>query len=228
MTETVLQLDKVALTLNAQSGPVKILRDIDLVAHAGETVSIVGPSGSGKSSLLAVSAGLERVTGGQVRLLDQDITAMSEAGLARLRRGRVGFVFQSFHLMPAMNALENVMSALEIAGLSDARSKAEAALDRVGLSHRLTHYPAQMSGGERQRVALARALSIDPEIVFADEPTGNLDGQASQSVVDMLFETLPQTGAALVLVTHDLDLAARAERTISMKDGRIEPDRTAA
>lgn len=222
MNQVVLQLDQVHLTLSADSGPVEILKDITLSVEAGETVSIVGPSGSGKSSLLAVSAGLERATGGAIHLLGQDITRLSEAALAKLRRGRVGFIFQSFHLMPAMTALENVMTALEVADRGNAREKAREALDIVGLTHRLGHYPAQMSGGERQRVALARALSVEPDIVFADEPTGNLDGTSGQVVTDLLFETLPERGAALVLVSHDLELAARAGRTITMKDGRIE------
>ncbi len=220
-TAAVLTMRDVRLTLDAASGPVDILNGVDFTARKGETAAVVGPSGSGKSSLLAVAAGLERATGGEIRLLGEDVRALSEARLARLRRGRVGFVFQSFHLLPTMNALENVLAPLEIAHVRDAADRARAALELVGLAHRLTHYPGQLSGGERQRVAVARALAPDPEIVFADEPTGNLDQTIGAKIADMLFELASAKGAALVLVTHDPDVAARADRRLSMNEGRI-------
>lgn len=224
MTDThdpVLSLNNVELTLPAASGPVHILKGVSLDVAPGESVSIIGPSGSGKSSLMAVAAGLERASGGDIRLLGQVLGDQSEGDLARLRRGRVGFVFQSFHLMPTMTALENVMAPLEISRQRDAREAAERALGIVGLDHRLSHYPGQLSGGERQRVAVARALAVKPDIVFADEPTGNLDGAAGAMIADLLFDATRATGAALVLVTHDRELAKRADRQIAMNDGRI-------
>ena len=217
----VLSLRGVELTLPAASGPVEILRGVDLDAAAGESIAVIGPSGAGKSSLISVAAGLERASGGDIRLLGESVTGRSEGALARLRRGRVGFVFQSFHLMPSMTALENVMTPLELAGRREARKAAEAALDSVGLSHRMTHYPGQLSGGERQRVAVARALAVEPEIIFADEPTGNLDGEAGSRVADLLFDAAKARGATLVLVTHDRDVAARADRIETMRDGRL-------
>jgi putative ABC transport system ATP-binding protein len=225
MTDTslppVLSLSDVELTLMAASGPVHILDHVSLEVKPGESVAIVGPSGSGKSSLMAVAAGLERATSGEIRLLGQTVTGRSEGELARLRRGRVGFVFQSFHLMPTMTALENVMAPLEIARQDRVRERASEALGLVGLQHRLTHYPGQLSGGEKQRVAVARALAVGPEIIFADEPTGNLDTAAGGMIADFLFEASRQHGAALVLVTHDRELASRADRLVEMRDGAI-------
>jgi putative ABC transport system ATP-binding protein len=228
MTETiatmpVLTLSDVELTLPASSGPVHILKGVNLTVMPGESLAIVGPSGSGKSSLMAVAAGLERASSGEIRLLDKAVRKQSEGALARMRRGRVGFVFQSFHLMPTMTALENVMAPLEIAREKDVRNRAEIALETVGLTHRLGHYPGQLSGGERQRVAVARALAVRPDIVFADEPTGNLDSAAGGMIADLLFDAAKAGKAALVLVTHDRQLAARADRMIEMLDGRIVP-----
>jgi putative ABC transport system ATP-binding protein len=216
-----LSLRAAELTLPASAGPVHILKGIDLDIFPGESVAIVGPSGSGKSSLMAVAAGLERASGGEITLLGKPVRDSSEGKLAKLRRGRVGFVFQSFHLMPTMTALENVMAPLEIAQQKNVRDRAREALVTVGLEHRLTHYPGQLSGGERQRVAVARALAVKPDIIFADEPTGNLDTEAGSIVADLLFKAASAGGAALVLVTHDRELAIRANRVIEMLDGRI-------
>jgi len=219
--KTLLSLRAAELTLPASSGPVHILKGIDLDIVPGESVAIVGPSGSGKSSLMAVAAGLERASGGEITLLGKPVRDSNEGKLAKLRRGRVGFVFQSFHLMPTMTALENVMAPLEIARQKQVRERALEALVTVGLEHRLTHYPGQLSGGERQRVAVARALAVKPDIIFADEPTGNLDSEAGTIVSDLLFNAASAGGAALVLVTHDRALAKRADRMIEMLDGRI-------
>ena len=190
---TVLRLQDVHLSLPATSGEVHILKGIDFAAEAGESVAIVGPSGSGKSSLISIGAGLERATSGKVELLGTDLQDQSENQLARLRRGRVSLVFQSFHLLPTMTALDNVRAALEIAGLDDVETRAKEALAAVELSDRLTHYPGQLSGGERQRVAVARALASDPELVFADEPTGNLDTSTGTGVADLLFRICSET-----------------------------------
>ncbi len=216
-----LELRDVTLALDAGARRVDILKGVSIQVEPGESVAVVGPSGSGKSSLLSVAAGLERATGGSIRMLGEDVRALDEDGLARLRRGRVGFVFQSFHLAAGMTALENVMTPLEIARRDRPRARAAAALESVGLADRMTHYPTQLSGGERQRVAVARALTVEPEIVFADEPTGNLDAAAGARVADLLFALAREKGAALVLVTHDRDLAARADRAVTMADGRI-------
>jgi putative ABC transport system ATP-binding protein len=216
-----LVLDAVALTLPSSAGPVNILRGVDLVVSAGERVAVVGPSGSGKSSLIAVGAGLEEPTAGTVRLFGQDLSKLNEDGRARLRRGRAALVFQSFHLLPNMTAEENVATPLEIAGTRDALPTARDWLGRVGLSGRLTHYPHQLSGGEQQRVALARALAARPALLFADEPTGNLDGATATSVADLMFNLVAEVGAALVMVTHDPSLATRADRIVRMADGRI-------
>jgi putative ABC transport system ATP-binding protein len=221
LADPILSLRAAELTLPASAGPVHILKGIDLDIFPGESVSIVGPSGSGKSSLMAVAAGLERASGGEIILLGESVRDRSEGKLAKLRRGRVGFVFQSFHLMPTMTALENVMAPLEIAHQTDVRDRAREALITVGLEHRLTHYPGQLSGGERQRVAVARALAVKPEIIFADEPTGNLDTEAGTIVSNLLFDAASAGVAALVLVTHDRALAKRADRMIEMLDGRI-------
>jgi len=216
-----LVLSDVCLTLSAQSGPVQILKGVDFTAGRGECVAIVGPSGSGKSSLISVAAGLERATSGSIVLLGQALEEQSEDDLARLRRGRVSLVFQSFHLLPSMTALDNVRLPLEISKQDDVTRLAEEALIAVGLGHRLRHYPGQLSGGERQRVAVARALASSPDLVFADEPTGNLDAEAGKDVADRLLAIARDRGATLILVTHDHQLAARADRMVTMQDGCI-------
>ena len=220
MTEA-LRLKDVWLTFSSASGPLDILKGLGFVAQAGESVAIVGPSGSGKSSLIAVAAGLERATRGEVTLLGERIESYSEDQLAQLRRGRVSMVFQSFHLLDTMTALDNVRVPLEIARLDKIETRANDALAAVGLSARRSHYPGQLSGGERQRVAVARALASNPAIVFADEPTGNLDAESGRVVADLLFSIARDRGATLVLVTHDSELAARAGRTVRMHDGHI-------
>lgn len=220
-TTTPLSLDAVTLTLPSAAGPVEILRGVSLAVEPGERVAVVGPSGSGKSSLIAVAAGLEQPTSGTVRLFGQDLARLGEDGRAKLRRGKVSLVFQSFHLLPNMTAEENVSAPLEIAGRASAGKTARDWLARVGLTERLRHYPHQLSGGEQQRVALARALAIQPELLFADEPTGNLDAANAGGVADLMFELVAETGAALVLVTHDPALAARADRQIVMGGGLV-------
>lgn len=220
MTEA-LRLKDVWLTFPSASGPLDILKGLDFVAQAGESVAIVGPSGSGKSSLIAVAAGLERASRGEVTLLGERIESYSEDQLALLRRGRVSMVFQSFHLLDTMTALDNVRVPLEIARLDKIETRANDALAAVGLSARRSHYPGQLSGGERQRVAVARALASNPAVVFADEPTGNLDAESGRVVADLLFSIARDRGATLVLVTHDSELAARAGRTVRMHDGHI-------
>ncbi len=214
-------MQQVVLTLEAASGPVEILRGVSVSVSRGEIVSVIGPSGSGKSSLISVAAGLERPTSGEVSLLGEPLSGLNEDGLAKLRRGRATMVFQSFHLIPTMSAYDNVRAPLEIAGLDDVDGLARKALDDVELSHRLDHFPGQLSGGEQQRVAVARALACGPEIVFADEPTGNLDARSGKHVADLLFGLAGDRGATLVMVTHDLELAKRADRTIAIDDGRI-------
>lgn len=220
MTPT-LFLESVHLSLPSRSGPVEILRGVHLSVEAGEVLALVGPSGSGKSSLISVAAGLEPPTAGRVCLLGEDLRRRSEDELARLRRGRVSLVFQSFHLIPTMTALDNVRVPMEVAGFKDAAARARAGLEEVGLGHRLRHYPGQLSGGERQRVAVARALAPDPQIVFADEPTGNLDSQTGEGVADRLIAIAREKGASLVLVTHDPVLARRGDRIVQMKDGVV-------
>ena len=216
-------LEDVALTLPSAAGPVEILRGLDVSVAAGERVALVGPSGSGKSSLIAVAAGLEQPSAGRVRLFGHDLARLDEDGRARLRRGRVSLVFQSFHLLPNMTAEENVAAPLEIAGQADAGAVARGWLERVGLSARARHYPHQLSGGEQQRVALARALAPRPALLFADEPTGNLDAANARQVADLIFTLAAETGAALVIATHDAALAARADRTVRMAGGEILP-----
>jgi putative ABC transport system ATP-binding protein len=221
MSDPVFHLSDVVLSLNGNAGAVDILRGITLDVQARETVALTGPSGSGKSSLLMVMGGLEQATSGTVNALGENLSAMNEDALARFRLGRMGIVFQSFHLIPTMTALENVATPLELAGDPDAFPKAEAALETVGLEHRADHYPAQMSGGEQQRVALARACAPRPEILLADEPTGNLDSANGAAIMDLLFNLRDQYGATLILVTHDPKLAERCDRAISLADGRI-------
>lgn len=221
MTDTVLSLDDARLTLDGNAGPVEILRGISLNINRGESVGLTGPSGSGKSSLLMLMGGLERASGGRVTALGQDLTAMDEDALARFRRGAMGIVFQSFHLVPTMTALENVALPLEIAGVGDARARAEAELAAVGLAHRRGHYPSEMSGGEQQRVALARAVAPRPAILLADEPTGNLDAANGAAIMDLLFGLRDRHGATLVLVTHAPELAARCDRVVQIADGRV-------
>lgn len=202
-------------------GVVAILSAIDVAVNAGEVVGILGPSGSGKSTLLGLLAGLDRPSGGRVSLLGQDLAALDEDGCAALRAGRVGFVFQSFQLLPGMTALENVALPLQIAGRSGARDQAGRLLGEVGLAHRVDHLPRQLSGGEQQRVALARAFAGDPQVLFADEPTGNLDTDSGQRVTELLFGLRDRVGSALVLVTHDQQLAARCDRVIRLDAGRV-------
>jgi putative ABC transport system ATP-binding protein len=221
MGQSVLALKAAMLTLAGNAGPVEILKGIDLDVAAGETLGLIGPSGSGKSSLLMLMGGLERATSGSVRALDADLTAMDEDQLARFRRANMGVVFQSFHLIPTMTALENVAIPLELAGHADAFARAEAELRTVGLGSRMDHYPSQMSGGEQQRVALARAAAPRPAILLADEPTGNLDGVNGQAIMELLFGLRDRYGATLVLVTHAPELAARCDRVVRLADGRI-------
>ena len=218
----IIELDAVRLTLPSAAGPVNILRGIDLAIARGEAAGLVGPSGSGKSTLLMVLAGLERPSSGRIRAAGEDLTALGEDGLARFRRDRVGIVFQSFRLIPTMTALENVAIPLEFAGRADAFERAEEELRLVGLGHRLTHYPGQLSGGEQQRVALARAVAGDPEILLADEPTGNLDQATGAEIIALMFDLHARKGTTLVLITHDEALAARCDRVIRLRDGLVE------
>jgi putative ABC transport system ATP-binding protein len=214
-------LEDVALTLASAAGPIDILRGISLDLQPGETVALLGPSGSGKTSLLMVLAGLERPSRGRVMLAGQDLGGLDENGLARLRRSHVGIVFQSFHLLPTMTALENVAIPLELVGDRGALAAAAAALARVGLGHRLGHYPGQLSGGEQQRVAIARAFVAGPVLLLADEPTGNLDGATGRVVIDCLFEEHARLGTGLLLITHETGLAERCDRQLHLEDGRI-------
>ncbi|WP_425407425.1 ABC transporter ATP-binding protein [Hwanghaeella sp.] len=222
--DTIIALKDLRLTLGSEAGEVNILRGIDLTVGSGETVSIVGPSGSGKTSMLMVIAGLERASGGQVTIGEKDFTRLSEDQLALFRRDNLGIVFQSFHLVPTMSALENVAIPLELAGRRDAFDRSRALLERVGLGHRLTHYPGQLSGGEQQRVALARAFVAEPKLILADEPTGNLDAGTGQQVIDLMFEMSDHQDTTLMLITHDPALAKRCRRVVRMGDGVIEED----
>ncbi len=214
----------VFLELSSAAGPVNILRGIDLAIERGETVAMVGPSGAGKSSLLMVVGGLERATAGTIEVAGQSLERLDEDGLAAFRRENVGIVFQGFHLIPTMTALENVALSLEFAGVPDAFARAAEALRHVGLEHRLKHYPAQLSGGEQQRVAIARAFVGKPKLLLADEPTGNLDGVTGRAIVDLLFALASETGATLLLITHDEALAHRCRRVVHIADGRIAGD----
>ena len=222
--EPIVELRDVHLTLGSESGEVNILRGVDLEIARGETLAVVGPSGSGKSTMMMIVAGLERPSRGLVRVAGQDFAALDEDGLALFRRARVGIVFQAFHLIATMTARENVAVPLEFAGVADAFARAEAALERVGLGHRLAHYPGQLSGGEQQRVALARAMVAEPDLLLADEPTGNLDRATGAPIVDLMFELAERHGTTLVLITHDRDLAERCRRTVRMHDGRVSDD----
>ena len=224
MSDPILSLRDVSLTLKGNAGPVRILHGIDLDVARGETLGLVGPSGSGKSSLLMLIGGLESATSGSVLALGQDLTRMDEDRMARFRRDHMGVVFQSFHLIQTMTALENVATPLELAGVADAFDRAAAELSAVGLGARMDHYPAQLSGGEQQRVALARAAAPRPAILLADEPTGNLDGANGQAIIEMLFGLRDRHGATLVLVTHAPELAARCDRVVQIRDGRIVAD----
>jgi len=224
----VIALTDVSLTLTSRAGPVEILKRVDLAVTPGESIAIVGPSGSGKTSLLMVIAGLERATSGRVQVAGHEFMGLDEDALALIRGSNIGIVFQSFHLVPTMTALENVALPLEFAGKPDAFDVARSLLDEVGLSQRVDHFPAQLSGGEQQRVAIARALSPRPQIVLADEPTGNLDGKTGEHVVDLLFDLQRRRQATLMLVTHDTRLAERCGRVVRMADGRIEREPVAA
>ena len=219
----VIAASNVTLSLGQGAARVEILRGIDLQVPKGQSVALLGPSGSGKSSLMAVLSGLERATSGSIRIAAADFSALDEDGLARARRGRIGIVLQAFHLLPTMTALENVAVPLELAGEADAFAIAKAELEAVGLGHRVTHYPAQLSGGEQQRVAIARASAGKPEILFADEPTGNLDAKTGAAILDLIFGR-KESGATLLVITHDPALAARCERVLEMEDGRIVRD----
>ncbi|WP_270727305.1 ABC transporter ATP-binding protein [Shimia sp. Alg240-R146] len=225
---SVLSLKDATLALDSNAGRVEILNGITLDVHKGETLALVGPSGSGKSSLLMLMGGLERATSGAITALDQNLSQMSEDALAKFRREHMGVVFQNFHLIPTMTALENVATPLELAGRKDAMERARVELDAVGLSHRADHYPSQLSGGEQQRVALARACAPSPQILLADEPTGNLDQTTGEVIMDLLFDLHAKRGTTLVLVTHSNDLANRCARTVRLRDGVIAPQAEAA
>ena len=212
------------LTLGSSEAPVEILKGLDLTVAAGETVALLGPSGSGKSSLMAVLSGLERATSGTLQVAGQDFAALNEDELARARRGRIGIVLQAFHLLPTMTALENVATPMELAGETDAQERARIELEAVGLGHRLDHYPQQLSGGEQQRVAIARAIAARPDIIFADEPTGNLDAATGHEIVELLFRRREETGATLLVITHDPELADHCDRVLTLGDGRIASD----
>ncbi|HWK42969.1 MAG TPA: ABC transporter ATP-binding protein [Croceibacterium sp.] len=214
------------LTLGEGEAAVEVLRGIDLSVNTGETLALLGPSGSGKSSLMSVLSGLERASSGSLTVAGADFERLDEDALARARRGRIGIVLQAFHLLPTMTAQENVATPLELAGQPDAWARAAVELDAVGLGHRLTHYPSQLSGGEQQRVAIARAIAPRPPLVFADEPTGNLDASTGAGIVELLFDRRAETGATLVIITHDEELAARCDRVVTLKDGRIASDVT--
>jgi putative ABC transport system ATP-binding protein len=215
------------LTLGSGPSAVEILKGIGLTVPAGQALALLGPSGSGKSSLMAVLSGLERASSGSLSVAGENFAAMDEDALARARRGRIGVVLQAFHLLPTMTAIENVATPMELAGMPHAQERARTELEAVGLGHRLDHYPAQLSGGEQQRVAIARALAPRPVLVFADEPTGNLDAATGQAVIDLLFARQAEAGASLIIVTHDAELAARCERVITLADGQIASDSTA-
>lgn len=230
MTASDIVIDARDVTLSLGNGParVDILKGVSLSVERGSSVALLGPSGSGKSSLMAVLSGLERATSGTIRVADADFGALDEDGLALARRGRIGIVLQAFHLLPTMTALENVAVPLELAGQGDAFARAAAELESVGLGHRLTHYPAQLSGGEQQRVAIARAIASRPALLFADEPTGNLDAATGDAIMDLLFARQRETGATLVMITHDQALSKRCGRVLTMRDGQVISDTATA
>ncbi|QFT78433.1 ABC transporter ATP-binding protein [Erythrobacter sp. THAF29] len=223
-TSNAISARNLTLTLGSDSAPVEILRGIDLDIEPGEVVALLGPSGSGKSSLMAVLSGLERATGGSLTVAGADFSGMDEDALAQARRGRIGIVLQAFHLLPTMTAAENVATPMELAGDDDATPRAISELEAVGLGHRIGHYPTQLSGGEQQRVAIARAIAPRPELIFADEPTGNLDVATGEEIVKLLFERRAETGATLLIITHDEGLAQQCERVLTMADGLIVSD----
>ncbi|QDH34369.1 ABC transporter ATP-binding protein [Porphyrobacter sp. YT40] len=212
------------LTLGSSDAPVTILRGIDLDVPQGQVVALLGPSGSGKSSLMAVLSGLERASGGSLTVAGADFGSLNEDGLAEARRGRIGIVLQAFHLLPTMTAAENVATPMELAAMPDAQPRALAELEAVGLGHRTGHYPTQLSGGEQQRVAIARATAPRPGLIFADEPTGNLDAATGEEIIKLLLARRAETGATLLIITHDASLAARCERVLTMADGVIVSD----
>ena len=222
MTIPIIALSNVHLSLESNAGTIEILKNISLNVSNGESLALIGPSGSGKSSLLMLLGGLERASSGSVRVAGTELSDLNEDQLAVLRRDQMGIVFQSFHLIPTMSALENVATPLELAGVTDAFKKARGALDTVGLTHRQDHFPGQLSGGEQQRVALARAVVAQPKILLADEPTGNLDGINGIAIMDLLFSLRDQFGSTLILVTHDPVLANRCNRIIRLHDGEID------
>jgi putative ABC transport system ATP-binding protein len=228
MGDSLIRLEDVHITLDGAAGAVKILKGISLDVASGTAVAVLGPSGSGKSTLLAAVGGLESVTSGRLTVAGSDLTRLDEDGLALFRRHHVGIVFQSFHLLPTMTALENVAAPLELAGKPDPFARAEKELAAVGLKDRAGHYPSQMSGGEQQRVALARALAADPALILADEPTGNLDGETGERITQLLFEAQRERGTTLLLVTHDEDLATRCDRIVRIRDGLIADDSLAS
>jgi putative ABC transport system ATP-binding protein len=224
-SEPVIFLHNVDLTLGGGPARVHVLREVNFSVSRGESIGLVGPSGSGKSTLLMVIAGLERIDSGRVVVAGQDYAGLDEDRIARFRGSEIGFVFQAFHLMQTMTALENVAVPLELAGRDDAFERARVVLGQVGLGERLSHYPAQLSGGEQQRVAIARALAVEPSILIADEPTGNLDGATGREIAELLLAAVAERGTTLVLVTHDVELAARCDRTVRIAEGRIEAAR---
>ena len=228
MTKSTIELKKADLTLGRAAASVHVLKSIDLAIDAGEAVGIVGPSGSGKSTLLMVLAGLERLDSGEITIAGEELHRLGEDALARFRGKNIGIVFQSFHLIPNMTALENVAVPLELANVPNAFEIAERELDAVGLGQRLNHYPGQLSGGEQQRVAIARALSPSPAVLIADEPTGNLDTDTGRQIADLLFAKQAERGMTMILVTHDPSLAARCSRQIRVRSGQIEDDSAAA
>jgi len=226
-SSAILRLDAVDLTLESEAGPVHILKNVSLELPAGKTVSVTGPSGSGKTTLLMILGGLERPSAGSVTVAGRDLNALNEDGLAAFRRDNIGIIFQNFHLIPTMTALENVAVPLEFAGVPDAFARAETVLGRVGLAHRLKHYPGQLSGGEQQRVAIARAFAPLPRLILADEPTGNLDAENGRIITEMLFELSKQNDTTLLLITHDAELAARCDLTVHIRDGIVTDGRIA-
>jgi len=222
MGRVLIRLDNLRLTLASAAGPVNVLRGISLEIEEGSTVGLVGPSGSGKSTLMMALGGLERASAGTIEIAGCDLNALDEDALARFRRDNIGIVFQSFHLVPTMTALENVALPLELAGRKNAFDIARAGLEAVGLGARLAHYPAQLSGGEQQRVAIARAFAARPKLLLADEPTGNLDGATGKQVIDLLFRLHRESGATFLLITHDTELARRCDKILTLVDGALD------